>query len=768
MATVKFSKNVRDEEDTHTIVSGSQLTFAEKRSIRIIDVVLFILVLVLLIVVIALSVVLGVQNQWTPEAILAKNYCTSPDCLTSTVSMTQLMNRSTDPCANFHEYSCGNFATINPLNPSRPSISTLSKIRYENNERLERILEGSLLRLQNNSTKYKAKAFYQSCMNEYELTKASGIPLVGALDDALGTWYIKHDEPLSKFDFNEGFKKTHADYMVEALHNYKIRPDNGRSIIEIDQSGLGMYYAYYTMNATKHIRDAYKTYMRTIAKFLIRDANVTMSSEVQERRLNTFVDDVFSFETHLANFTSILPPSENPHDTDFRYTLGELYAKAGEIKWIEFFQYMFNQVNPRLTHNTEVIVREKYYLFEVNDLINGLGAEKNRILNNYLTWRLAQYYSTDLSWDYIHAAREFYEATTGRTQFQGTWQYCFNLVSRTMKDAVGAMFAKMHFKDKSKPEVEKIAQHVKQVLLERLPYSEWMDARTRKTATEKLKTIVDKIGYPPFLLNDAKLDLIYSRLEIDPKNFFKNVLSIAQFERSYWNDRLQNGIDRNEWRVRVYDVHAQYNQYWNEVLVPAGILQLPIYSTGLPKYMSYGSIGSIFGHEFVNSIDAIGGYYLPNGSFVDWWSKQSTKNYNKEKKCVVDYYNKLNNTIRLSSADKTFKIPIKGSYYSRFAIAETGGIKNAYYAYKQWIKENGKELLTPAINLTNEQAFFVAYAQTNCYVRTALYKLRLAQRNIVPEEIRTNGAMAHIEEFQKAFNCPPKSKMSAYPKCNVF
>ncbi|XP_074652410.1 endothelin-converting enzyme 1-like isoform X2 [Tubulanus polymorphus] len=699
---------------------------------------------------------------------MTSEICMDVECLEGAAYMLKNMNTSVDPCTDFYKFSCGSWTVSDKLPVGWADFNVYKDLYYKNWYKVARIMyRGS--RDKSHSTT-KVKNFFRSCINEYESMKLKGYPFIKGVLEKIGGWFVLGTLD-NEWDFQDALRKVHVDFWTDALFTFYPWTDpntKGRRIVHIDQSGLGMYYAYYTMNATKHIRDAYKTYMRTIAKFLIRDANVTMSSEVQERRLNTFVDDVFSFETHLANFTSILPPSENPHDTDFRYTLGELYAKAGEIKWIEFFQYMFNQVNPRLTHNTEVIVREKYYLFEVNDLINGLGAEKNRILNNYLTWRLAQYYSTDLSWDYIHAAREFYEATTGRTQFQGTWQYCFNLVSRTMKDAVGAMFAKMHFKDKSKPEVEKIAQHVKQVLLERLPYSEWMDARTRKTATEKLKTIVDKIGYPPFLLNDAKLDLIYSRLEIDPKNFFKNVLSIAQFERSYWNDRLQNGIDRNEWRVRVYDVHAQYNQYWNEVLVPAGILQLPIYSTGLPKYMSYGSIGSIFGHEFVNSIDAIGGYYLPNGSFVDWWSKQSTKNYNKEKKCVVDYYNKLNNTIRLSSADKTFKIPIKGSYYSRFAIAETGGIKNAYYAYKQWIKENGKELLTPAINLTNEQAFFVAYAQTNCYVRTALYKLRLAQRNIVPEEIRTNGAMAHIEEFQKAFNCPPKSKMSAYPKCNVF
>ena len=44
-------------------------------------------------------------------------------------------------------------------------------------------------------------------------------------------------------------------------------------------------------------------------------------------------------------------------------------------------------------------------------------------------------------------------------------------------------------------------------------------------------------------------------------------------------------------------------------------------------------------------------------------------------------------------------------------IADSGGLKAAYRAYKDWTSTHGRELILPAVNLTSEQLFFVAFAQ---------------------------------------------------------
>jgi len=48
-------------------------------------------------------------------------------------------------------------------------------------------------------------------------------------------------------------------------------------------------------------------------------------------------------------------------------------------------------------------------------------------------------------------------------------------------------------------------------------------------------------------------------------------------------------------------------------------------------------------------------------------------------------------------------------------IADSGGLKAAFYAYTDWMSKNGRELALPAVNLTNEQLFFLAFAQVAAF-----------------------------------------------------
>lgn len=53
-----------------------------------------------------------------------------------------------------------------------------------------------------------------------------------------------------------------------------------------------------------------------------------------------------------------------------------------------------------------------------------------------------------------------------------------------------------------------------------------------------------------------------------------------------------------------------------------------------------------------------------------------------------------------------------------------------------WVKANKAEKRAPGLNLTNEQTFFLSYAQTQCFVRRDHYSIIKAERRIVPEDQR--------------------------------
>ena len=47
-------------------------------------------------------------------------------------------------------------------------------------------------------------------------------------------------------------------------------------------------------------------------------------------------------------------------------------------------------------------------------------------------------------------------------------------------------------------------------------------------------------------------------------------------------------------------------------------------------------------------------------------------------------------------------------------IADNGGIKESYLAYKQWVAQNGEEPKLPGLYYSPEQMFWISAAQTWC------------------------------------------------------
>jgi neprilysin len=47
-------------------------------------------------------------------------------------------------------------------------------------------------------------------------------------------------------------------------------------------------------------------------------------------------------------------------------------------------------------------------------------------------------------------------------------------------------------------------------------------------------------------------------------------------------------------------------------------------------------------------------------------------------------------------------------------IADNGGIKESFRAYKKWEAKNGEEPLLPGLDYTQDQLFFINFAQVWC------------------------------------------------------
>lgn len=73
--------------------------------------------------------------------------------------------------------------------------------------------------------------------------------------------------------------------------------------------------------------------------------------------------------------------------------------------------------------------------------------------------------------------------------------------------------------------------------------------------------------------------------------------------------------------------------------IPAGFLRGSFYHYDRPKYLNYGAIGSIIGHEITHGFDSEGRKSDKNGNQIDWWQTSTKNKYLVKANCFVQQYN---------------------------------------------------------------------------------------------------------------------------------
>jgi endothelin-converting enzyme len=110
-----------------------------------------------------------------------------------------------------------------------------------------------------------------------------------------------------------------------------------------------------------------------------------------------------------------------------------------------------------------------------------------------------------------------------------------------------------------------------------------------------------------------------------------------------------------------------------------------------------------------------------------------------------------------------------------FQIADNGGLRIAYSAYKRYLKRHHlttikhHQQLLPGLNLTDEQLFFIGFAQTWCTKTTPeIAKLALVSDAHASPKYRVIGSLSNMPEFSRAFKCPTGSLMNPRKRCQIW
>lgn len=177
--------------------------------------------------------------------------------------------------------------------------------------------------------------------------------------------------------------------------------------------------------------------------------------------------------------------------------------------------------------------------------------------------------------------------------------------------------------------------------------------------------------------------------------------------------------------------------------------------------MNFGSLGWVLGHELTHGFDTIGSQFDEAGNFQNWWDEETKARFNEKTSCFIEQYSKYNYT--------EAKVSVNGDITKDENIADNGGLKVAYAAYKKWVKDHSEEEPLPGLNYTPNQLFWLAAAQNFCEKNSESGLFYLIQTDShTRERYRIIGAIANSEDFARDYQCPVGSAMNPPEKCTLW
>lgn len=480
-----------------------------------------------------------------------------------------------------------------------------------------------------------------------------------------------------------------------------------RAIVTVTQGGILLPDRDYYLSADPKYADIRAKYL---------DYLTTVFSLTGRRDPDGEARAVLAFETELA--AAHLPQADAQSDD----STAERFALAGLMRSMKGFDWLeWGRANG-IDRESEVILAQPAFF---RRFAAAVGATPLPTLRAWLASRHITAAAPFLSSPFAAARFEFFgRALSGQTEPIPQWKRAVSLVSGYLGDALGRLYVERRFSPEAKARVERLVANMVEATRQAIRESDWMAAETRDAALDKLRGIVTKVGYPDRWRSYRGLVIKADDLvgNIERAQWFANVARLA---------RVRDPRERGGWLMPPQTVNAYYSPALNEVVVPAAMLQPPLFQMDADEAVNYGAIGAVIGHEIGHGFDAP---------------------FHERAARLVEHF------------DQFTPLPgthVNGSLTLGENIGDLGGLALAYRAYR--ISLNGKP--APVIDgYTGDQRFFLGWAQIwRSLVREEYLRQWLTWIPHAPPQFRANGPVSHIAAFYEAFNVKPGDKLYVEP-----
>lgn len=506
-----------------------------------------------------------------------------------------------------------------------------------------------------------------------------------------------------------------------------IGPDDKNAMMNIailSQGGLGLPdrdYYFKTDSPTLRVVQAYRNMVTQFFQLAGDDA-ATAAGRMEK---------TYGLEKQLAAASRTRVQLRDPQSNYHKTAVAAMDKSMPGFAWSQTLATMG-------LHTDSVNLQQPEFYAKVNQLFKTVPLD---VWKDYLKAHELEAYASRLSGAFADAQFAYVKAITGQQKQKPRAERMAQMVDATLGEALGQIYVKQYFPPEAKKRMLELVDNLQKAFAARIDKLDWMSDATKKTAKEKLFAFIKKIGYP-----DKWRD--YSKVNIVRDDYFGNRLATDLYEYNYQLAKLGKPVDRTEWGMTPATINAYYNQYFNEIVFPAGILQPPFFDPAADDAVNYGGIGAVIGHEMTHGFDDQGAQYDKDGNLKNWWQKEDSLKFAAKTKSVAAMYNGFTvlDTLHLN-----------GELTNGENIGDMGGLAVAYDAFK--LTPEGHDS-TKIDGFTPDQRFFLSYSRIwRIKEKDELVRSLVATNEHSPEKWRVNGPLMNFVPFYTAFHVQPGQRM---------